>query len=145
MHLDGYDLVPAFRGQSEWPRKEFLYWTDDGDLAGLRYDQWKLVFMEQRAHGFDVWQEPLVTLRVPKLFNLRADPFERADHEGMGYGRWRIDRDLPAGPGQGYVQWMQSLEEFPPRQKPGLQPRPRDGEDPGLQRQLAPVAGGDTG
>ena len=86
VHLDGYDLGPALRGEAPWPRKEFIYWTDDGSVAALRYNNWKMVFLEQRSHGFDVWQEPFVTLRLPKLFNLRSDPFERADHEGMGYG-----------------------------------------------------------
>jgi arylsulfatase len=120
VHLDGYNLLPALSGQGEWPRHEFLYWTDDGDLAGLRYNPWKVVFMEQRAHGFDVWQEPLVILRVPKLFNLRADPFERADHEGMGYARWRIDRIYGLVPAQVFVRsWLESFKEFPPRQKPG--------------------------
>jgi arylsulfatase len=76
--------------------------------------------MEQRAHGFDVWQEPMVTLRLPKLFNLRSDPFERADHEGMGYQRWRIDRAFVLVPAQTYVvSWLQSFRDFPPRQKPG--------------------------
>jgi len=121
VHLDGYNLMPALRGDvKEWPRNEFLYWTDDGDLAGLRYRQYKIAFMEQRGHGFDVWQEPMVTLRLPKLFNLRADPFERADHEGMGYQRWRIDRAFVLVPAQTFVgQWLQSFKEFPPRQKPG--------------------------
>ena len=84
VHLDGYDLGPAFRGEAPWPRNEFIYWTDDGNVAALRYNNWKMVFMEQRSHGFDVWQEPFVTLRLPKLFNLRSDPFERADHERHG-------------------------------------------------------------
>ena len=131
VHLDGYNLLPALAasGQDpatagdkkvEWPRKEFLYWTDDGNLAGLRYQQFKIAFMEQRAHGFDVWQEPMVTLRLPKLFNLRSDPFERADHEGMGYSRWRIDRAFVLVPAQTYVgNWLQSFRDFPPRQKPG--------------------------
>jgi arylsulfatase A-like enzyme len=121
VHLDGYDLLPALQGQAkEWPRKEFLYWNDDGDVCGLRYSNWKLVFMEQRSHGFDVWQDPMVVLRVPKLFNLRSDPFERADHEGMGYGRWRIDRIYTLAPAMAYVGgWIQSFQEFPPRQKPG--------------------------
>jgi len=121
VHLDGYNLMPFLKGEtSEWPRHEFIYWTDDGDVAGLRYDQWKLVFMEQRAHGFDVWQEPLVTLRVPKLFNLRSDPFERADHEGLGYQQWRLDRIFLLAPAQAYVAtWLQSFKDFPPRQKPG--------------------------
>ena len=75
VHLDGYNLMPYFKGEvEESPRKEFLYWTDDGELAGLRYGKWKLVFMEQRAHGFDVWEEPFYTLRVPKLVDLQADP-----------------------------------------------------------------------
>jgi arylsulfatase len=120
VHLDGYDQRDLLAGRGPSQRHEFLYWTDDGDLAGLRYNQWKLVFMEQRAHGFDVWQEPMVTLRVPKLFNLRADPFERADHEGMGYLQWRIDRIFLLVPAQAYVgQWLQTFREFPPRQKPG--------------------------
>ena len=121
VHLDGYNLLPYFKGETEdWPRKEFLYWTDDGDVAGLRHANWKIVFMEQRAHGFDVWQEPLVTLRFPKLFNLRTDPFERADHEGMGYGRWRAERMFVLAPAQAFVgNWLKTFEEFPPRQKPG--------------------------
>ena len=78
------------------------------------------MFMEQRKHSFDVWQEPFVTLRLPKLFNLRTDPFERADHEGIGYATWRIDRAFLIGPAAGFVgQWLQSFREFPPRQKPG--------------------------
>jgi len=121
VHLDGYNLMPYFKGEtSSWPRQDFFYWTDDGGLAALRYDQWKMVFMEQRAHGFDVWEEPLVTLRLPKLFSLRSDPFERADHEGLGYRKWRLDHVFLLGPAQAYVsRWLQSLKEFPPRQKPG--------------------------
>ena len=120
VHLDGYNLMPALKGQGEWPRKEFIYWTDDGSVAALRYNNWKMVFLEQRGHGFDVWQEPFVTLRLPKLFNLRSDPFERADYEGMGYGQWRIDRAFLIAPAGAYVgQWLQSFREFPPRQKPG--------------------------
>ncbi|MDH4037572.1 MAG: arylsulfatase [Candidatus Krumholzibacteria bacterium] len=120
VHLDGYNLMPALRGEAEWPRKEFIYWTDDGSVAALRYNHWKMVFLEQRGHGFDVWQEPFVELRLPKLFNLRSDPFERADHEGMGYAQWRIDRAFLIAPAAAYVgQWLQSFREFPPRQKPG--------------------------
>ena len=107
-------------GKAAGPRHEFLYWTDDGDIAGLRYNQWKLVFMEQRAHGFDVWEEPMVTLRLPKIFSLRADPFERADHEGIDYDHWRLDRTYLLVPAQAYIgQWLQSFVDFPPRQKPG--------------------------
>ncbi|HSD69212.1 MAG TPA: arylsulfatase [Woeseiaceae bacterium] len=120
VHLDGYNLLPALKGEAEWPRKEFIYWTDDGSVAALRYNQWKMVFMEQRGHGLDVWQEPFVTLRLPKLFNLRSDPFERADHEGMGYEQWRVERVFLLAPAGAYVgQWLQSFKDFPPRQKPG--------------------------
>jgi arylsulfatase len=121
VHLDGYNLMPYFKGESsEWPRKEFVYWTDDGAPAALRFEQWKMVFLEQRAIGLEVWQDPLVELRFPKLFTLRADPFERADREGMDYRRWRLDRAFLLGPAQGYVaRWMQSFVDFPLRQKPG--------------------------
>jgi arylsulfatase A-like enzyme len=120
VHLDGYNLLPYFKGATkESPRREFLYWTDDGDLAALRYGQWKIVFMEQRAHSLDVWQENLVPLRLPKLFTLRGDPFERADHEGIDYERWRVDRAFALVPAQAFVtRWLQSFKEFPPRQKP---------------------------
>jgi arylsulfatase A-like enzyme len=120
VHIDGYNLAPALKGEAAWPRRDFIYWTDDGSVAALRYDNWKMVFLEQRGHGFDVWQEPFVTLRLPKLFNLRSDPFERADKEGMGYAQWRIERAFLIAPAGAYVaQWLQSFKEFPPRQKPG--------------------------
>jgi arylsulfatase len=120
VHLDGYNLLPALKGEAEWPRHEFLYWTDDGNLAALRYNQYKVHFLEQRGHGFDVWQEPFVELRLPKLVSLRSDPFERAHHEGMGYQRWRIDRAFVLVPAQAFVgNWLSSFEKFPPRQRPG--------------------------
>ena len=74
VHLDGYNLMPALKGEATWPRQEFLYWTDGGDLAALRYTQYKVHFMEQRGHGLDVWQEPFVPLRFPKLVTLRGIP-----------------------------------------------------------------------
>jgi arylsulfatase len=120
VHLDGYNLLPALQAKADWPRHEFLYWTDDGDVAALRYDQWKICFLEQRAHGINVWQEPFVKLRLPKLFNLRSDPFERADHEAIDYGRWRAERMFAFAPAAAYVsRWLQSFVEYPPRQKPG--------------------------
>ena len=120
VHIDGYNLLPALKGEAEWPRKEFLYWTDDGNLAALRYDQWKVHFLEQRGHGFDVWQEPFVELRLPKLVSVRSDPFERAHHEGMGYQKWRMERAFVLVPAQSFVSnWLSSFEKFPPRQKPG--------------------------
>jgi arylsulfatase len=120
-HIDGYNLIPWLSGQTEEsPRKEFLYWADDGGLMCLRYGNWKLVFQEQRAHGGEVWEEPFVQLRLPKLFNLRTDPFERADHEGIDYWRWRIEHVFMLVPAQAYVgQWLSSFKEFPPRMKPG--------------------------
>jgi arylsulfatase A-like enzyme len=119
VHLDGYNLLPYLKGQeADGPRKEFLYWTDDGDLAALRYNNWKVMFLEQRAHGFDVWQDPFVKLRFPKLENLRMDPFERAEKEGMDYTRWRAERMFAMMPAQAYVaKWIESFKEFPPRQK----------------------------
>lgn len=103
VHLDGYDITDALAGKSPNPRHEFFYFNDDGSLVGLRYDQWKVVFAEQRAEGFDVWQEPFTMLRLPKVFNLRSDPFELADHESIGYPRWRIDRVFLLVPAQEYV------------------------------------------
>ncbi len=121
VHLDGYDLLPYFKGEAKQaPRKEFLYWTDDGSLANLRYGRWKIVFQEQRAHGLDVWQEPLVPLRFPKLFCLRSDPFERADHEAGDYDRWRVDHAFVLVPAQAFVgAHLATYREFPPRMKPG--------------------------
>ena len=119
MHLDGYDLTDQLTGKAPSPRKDFFYFSDDGDLVGLRYQQWKLVFAEQRTVGLDVWQEPLVMLRVPRIFDLRADPFERADHEAADYERWLIDHLFLLVPAQAYVgQFLQTFREFPPRQKP---------------------------
>lgn len=121
VHLDGYNLIPYFKGEvKESPRHEFFYWTDDGSLANLRYDRWKIVFMEQRAHGLEVWQEPLVTLRFPKLFCLRTDPFERADHEAGDYARWRVDHAFVLLPAVAFVsKHLETYQQFPPRQKPG--------------------------
>ena len=70
VHLDGYDITDRLAGKGENPRKEFFYWNDDGSLVGLRYDDWKIVFQEQRSEGLAVWQDPFVPLRFPKLFNL---------------------------------------------------------------------------
>jgi arylsulfatase len=121
VHLDGYDLGPALKGQAPWPRREFLYWTDDGSVAALRYDAWKITFLKQNALGLKVWQEPFVALRAPLITHLRMDPFERAEEENaMGYQRWYMDRMFLIAPAGAYAgQWLQSFREFPPRQKPG--------------------------
>jgi arylsulfatase A-like enzyme len=120
VHLDGYNLLPALKGEGEWPRKEFIYWTDDGSVAALRYGNWKATFLRQDAHGLDVWIEPFVVLRAPILTNLRMDPFELAREIGMGYDQWFIEHMFMIAPAASYVaQWLQSFKEFPPRQKPG--------------------------
>lgn len=120
VHLDGYNLLPALKGEAPWPRKEFIYWTDDGSVAALRYGDWKATFLRQSAHGFHVWQEPFEKLRAPILTNLRMDPFELAQDIGMDYTRWYVEHMFMIAPAAGYVgQWLQSFREFPPRQKPG--------------------------
>jgi len=120
VHLDGYDLGPALRGEAEWPRQEFLYWTDDGNVAALRYNDWKITFLRQNAHGMHVWQAPYEQLRMPMVGNLRTDPFERAHAEAIGYGRWQFDHMFTFAPAGAYVgEWLQSFREYPPRQKPG--------------------------
>jgi len=120
VHLDGYNITDALAGKSPSPRKEFFYFNDDGSLVGLRYNQWKVVFAEQREHGMNVWQEPFVALRLPRLFNLRSDPFETADHEGMDYERWRVEHLFVMVPAQEYVgKFLGTFKEYPPSQKPG--------------------------
>jgi len=120
VHLDGYNLLPLFSGKEKKnPRKEFFYFSDDGVLVGLRYAQWKLVFNEQRARTFRVWSEPFVPLRVPKIFNLRSDPFERADTDSNNYDTWWIRHAYLMAPAQTYVgKFLTTFKKFPPRQKP---------------------------
>ncbi|WP_437540906.1 arylsulfatase [Sorangium sp. So ce367] len=120
VHIDGYDMLPYFTGNvAESPRKEFFYVGDDGDLLAIRYDDWKLVFMEQRATRLQLWAEPFVQLRIPKIFNLRRDPFERADEGSNTYWDWVLDHVFLVVPCQAYVaKLLESFERFPPRQKP---------------------------
>jgi arylsulfatase len=121
VHLDGYNLLPSLKGEEkDWPRKEFIYWTDDGSVAALRYNQFKVTFLRQNAHGLHVWIEPFEVLRAPILTDLRADPFELAYDIGMGYDRWFAEHMFLFAPAGAYVgQWLQSFREFPPRQKRG--------------------------
>ncbi len=119
-HLDGYNILPLLTGQTdESPRKEIFYFSDDGDLTALRYEDWKLIFMEQKAEGtFRVWMEPFVPLRVPLIFNLRRDPYERASITSNTYYDWLLDRAYLLVPAQTYVgRFLQTFQEFPPRQK----------------------------
>lgn len=120
VHLDGYNQLPYLTGQSkEGARKDFFYVNDDGQIVAIRYDGWKLVFLEQRAKGFEVWSEPFVPLRVPKIFNLRRDPFERADENSNTYYDWLLDHAYLLYGAQAYAaNFLQSFKEFPPRQKP---------------------------
>ena len=121
VHLDGYDLAPALKGEADWPRNDFFYWTDDGSVAALRYNDWKITFLRQNAEGMRVWTTPFEVLRAPSITNLRMDPFERAEAEdAMGYQRWWAERMFVFAPAGAYVaNWLQSFAEFPPRQKPG--------------------------
>ncbi len=120
VHLDGYNLAPFLTGEEDTsPRIEFFYFTDDGDLAAVRYDNWKLVFLEQRVDGtLQIWAEPMVQLRVPKMFNLRTDPFERADRTSNTYWDWLMDHAFLAVPAQKIVgDFLATFVEYPPRQK----------------------------
>ncbi len=119
-HLDGYDFLPYLTGKADaGPRKEFFYFSDDGQLVALRREQWKMVFAEQRARQLQVWTEPFVSLRAPKLFNLRSDPYERADTDSNNYNRWYLERAWVAVPTQAMVAgFLKTFAEFPMRQKP---------------------------
>jgi len=120
VHLDGYNLVPYLTGQTaKSPRQSFIYINDDQQVTALRYDNWKLVFMEQRVQGtLRVWAEPFVTLRLPKLFNLRTDPYERADVTSNTYYDWFMDHVFLLVPAQAYVsQFLMTFKEYPQRQK----------------------------
>jgi arylsulfatase len=120
LHLDGYNFVPYLTGQADkGPRREFMYHNDEGMPVGVRVGDWKIVFAENRAKTMALWAEPFVTLRLFKIFNLRRDPFERADHNSNTYWDWVIDK-VP----QGYLgtavtaQYLQTFAAYPPSQKP---------------------------
>lgn len=120
VHLDGYNFLPYLTGkETQAPRQDFFYFSDDGDLTALRYNNWKIVFAEQRAQGtLKVWSEPFVKLRVPKIFNLRMDPYERADITSNTYYDWVLDHAFILVPAQAYVaKFISTFKEFPPRQK----------------------------
>ncbi len=119
-HLDGYNFLPYLTGKEKaGPREEIFYFTDDGDLAALRYKNWKAVFLEQRVTGtLQIWAEPFVELRLPKIFNLRMDPYETADRTSNTYYDWLIDRAYLLVPAQAYVAtFLETFKEYPPRQK----------------------------
>ena len=121
VHIDGYNLLPFLTVKGvKSPRPGFMYFSDDGDMVGLRYDNWKIVFMEQRARGtLNIWLEPFTKLRFPKFFNLRTDPFERADITSNTYWDWLIDHAYISYAAQTIVKkFMATFVEFPPRMKP---------------------------
>jgi arylsulfatase len=120
VHLDGYNFLPYLTGKTEEsPRREIFYFSDDGDLTALRYEDWKIIFMEQRVEAtLQAWAEPFVPLRVPLIFNLRRDPYERSQITSNTYYDWLIDRVYLLVPAQAYVgQFLSTFKEFPPRQK----------------------------
>jgi arylsulfatase A-like enzyme len=120
VHIDGFNLLPYLTGEvDKSPRQGFVYFSDDGDVLGVRFDNWKVVFMEQRVRGtLGIWSEPFVPLRLPKLFNLRTDPFERADVTSNTYYDWFIDNAYIALAASAVVsQFLETFKEFPPRQK----------------------------
>ena len=122
LHLDGYNLLPYLTGQTtKSPREEFFYFNDDGGLDALRYDNWKFVFSEQRIEGtMRIWAEPFVTLRLPKIFNLRTDPYERADITSNTYYEWLVEHLYLLVPVQKIVgDFLATFKEYPPDQKSG--------------------------
>ena len=121
VHLDGYNFLPHFLDTSKpGPRKEFIYSSDTGDIVAIRDGDYKMVFKEQRAHGLKVWQDPWVSLRAPKIFNLRMDPYERMDHDSAAYGTWWAEHMFLMAPSMVKVgQFKATFKEFPQRQKPG--------------------------
>ncbi|MBN7797568.1 arylsulfatase [Parahaliea mediterranea] len=121
VHLDGYNFLPYLTGESEsGPREEFFYFSDDGLLTATRIGDWKMVFAEQRARRFDVWRDPFVPLRIPKLFNLRRDPFERADTDANSYNVWWDKKIAPQAMKArvAVTLFVRSLQTYPPRQRP---------------------------
>ena len=120
VHLDGYNILPMLTGETEEsPRHEIFYFSDDGDLTALRYDDWKLVFMEQRVEAtLQAWAEPFIPLRIPLMFNLRRDPYERSQKTSNTYYDWLLDRAYLLVPAQTYVgNFLATFKDYPPRQK----------------------------
>ncbi|MHC4551478.1 MAG: arylsulfatase [Planctomycetota bacterium] len=120
VHLDGYNFLPYLTGKAKTgPRKEIFYFSDDGDLTALRYNDWKMIFLEQRAEEtFQAWREPFVPLRVPLIINLRRDPYERGMKSSNTYDDWLLDRAYLLVPAQAYVgEFLGTFREYPPRQK----------------------------
>ncbi len=118
VHLDGVNLMPFLAGKvDKSPRPGFIYWSDDGDCMAVRYGAMKVVFAEQRSLGLEVWREPLSAMRLPKFFDLRADPFERGE-EGIDYNRWFFENiPIMYAVTPMLTEWLMSFKEFPPLAK----------------------------
>jgi arylsulfatase A-like enzyme len=119
-YIDGYNQLDHLSGKAESPRKEFFYVNDDGQIVAIRYDAWKAVFLENRGVAFEVWREPFTELRVPLLFHLRRDPFERAQHNSNTYNDWFLDRVYVLAPMQQLcAKFLMTMKDYPPSQSPG--------------------------
>jgi arylsulfatase len=120
VHLDGFNMLSYLGGETqESPRRSFFYISDDGDIMAIRMGDWKVVLLEQRAKQLMCWLEPPVKLRAPKLFNLRRDPFERADHSSNTYWDWYIQHAYAIYAMQAIVaEQIEAYKQYPPRQKP---------------------------
>lgn len=121
VHLDGYNFLPHLTGkEAKGPRKELFYFSDDGDLTALRYEDWKLIFMEQRAAGtMKTWSEPFIPLRLPLMLNLRRDPYEMAPVTSNTYYDWLLDHAFLLVPAQDIVgKFLMTFKDYPPRMKP---------------------------
>jgi arylsulfatase len=122
VHLDGYNMLDYFKsgGEGEGPRKEIFYFTDVGELAAVRHQDFKVHFMIQEAHGFDVWKNPYTPQAWPSVVDLRADPFERAMHESIGYGLWATKRMYTISAAAVITgRFLETFLDYPPRQTPG--------------------------
>jgi arylsulfatase len=119
--IDGYDLNDYLTGKADKsPRNAFIYPTDAAEICAVRVGDWKTVYLENRGVGFEVWREPMAKLRVPLLFNLRRDPFERAQHNASVYNDWMQAKNFRVNEAQAVaMQFLQSLKDFPPSQTPG--------------------------
>jgi arylsulfatase len=120
VHIDGFNALPYLTGETdESPRDWYFYANDDGQIVAIRYGDWKAVFHDQRAKTMQLWAEPFVPLRLPKIFNLRRDPFERADENANGYWNWLLEHVFVIYPMQALAaEQLQSFRDFPPRQAP---------------------------
>jgi arylsulfatase len=120
-YIDGYNMLDYFTGKAKAsPRKEFIYVNDDGQIVAMRLGDWKAVFLENRGRSFGVWREPFTELRIPVLFNLRRDPFEKAQHNSNTYNDWFLDRAFVLVPMQQLAgKFLMTMKEYPPSQTPG--------------------------